>query len=44
MKVDLLDRDIIIELERIAREKQCKLQDTWAESDSIKRQLLGYIF
>ena len=44
MKVDLLDIDIIIELECIAREKQCKLQDTWAESDSMKRQLLGYIF
>jgi hypothetical protein len=43
-KADLLDRGIIIELERIPREKQRRLEEIWAEFDSIKPELLGYIF
>jgi hypothetical protein len=43
-KADLLDRGIIIELERIPREKQCRLEDVWAEFDAIKPELLGYVF
>jgi hypothetical protein len=43
-KPDLLDRGIIIELERIPREKQRRLEEIWAEFDSIKPELLGYIF
>jgi hypothetical protein len=43
-KADLLDRGIIIELERISREKQCRLENIWAEFDAIKPELLGYIF
>ena len=43
-KADLLDRGIIIELERIPREKQRRLGEIWAEFDSIKPELLGYIF
>jgi hypothetical protein len=46
-KVDLRDRAIIVELERIAKEKQCNLQDTcgWIyPKDSMKHQLLGFIF
>jgi hypothetical protein len=43
-KADLLDRGIIIELERIPREKQRKLEEIWAEFDGIKAELLGCIF
>jgi hypothetical protein len=43
-KADLLDRGIIIELERIPREKQRRLEEIWVEFDSIKPELLGYIF
>jgi hypothetical protein len=43
-KADLLDRGIIIELERIAKEKQRKIEDVWAEFEAIKPQLLAYIF
>jgi hypothetical protein len=43
-KADLLDRGIIIELDRISREKQCRLENIWAEFDGIKPELLGYIF
>jgi hypothetical protein len=43
-KADLLDRGIIIELERISREKQRRLEEIWAEFDGIKPELLGYIF
>ena len=43
-KADLLDRGIIIELERIPREKQRRLENIWAEFDGIKQELLGYIF
>jgi hypothetical protein len=38
-KADLLDRGIIIELERIPREKQRRLEEIWH-----KPELLGYIF
>jgi hypothetical protein len=43
-KADLLDRGIIIELERIPREKQRRLEEIWAEFDRIRPELLGYIF
>jgi hypothetical protein len=43
-KSDLLDRGLIIELERIAKEKQRKIEDVWAEFEAIKPQLLAYIF
>jgi hypothetical protein len=43
-KADLLDRGIIIELERISREKQRRLEEIWAEFDGIKPEFLGYIF
>ena len=43
-KADLLDRGIIVELERISREKQRRLEEIWTEFDSIKPELLGYIF
>lgn len=39
-----LDRGIIIELERIPREKQRRLEEIWTEFDSIKPELLGYVF
>jgi hypothetical protein len=43
-KADLLDRGIIIELERIPREKERRLEEIWTEFDSVKPELLGYIF
>ncbi len=43
-KADLLDRGLIIELERIAKEKQRKIEDVWVEFEAIKPQLLAYIF
>ena len=43
-KADLLDRGIIIELERIPREKRRRVEEIWAEFDRIKPELLGYIF
>jgi hypothetical protein len=43
-KADLLDRAIIIELERIPREKRREIEDIWVEFDRIKPQLLSYIF
>lgn len=42
-KADLLDRGIIIELERIPRENERKLEVIWQEFEEIKPQLLGYI-
>jgi hypothetical protein len=41
-KPDLLDRGLIIELERIVKIR--KVEDIWAEFDLIKPQLLAYIF
>jgi hypothetical protein len=43
-KADLLDRGIIIELERISKEKQRKIEDIWTEFETIKPQLLSHIF
>ncbi len=43
-RADLLDRDLIILLERISNEKRRKLSDIWNDFEKIKPQLLGYIF
>jgi hypothetical protein len=43
-KADLLDRGIIVKLERILKEDQQKLEVIWQEFEKIKSQLLGYIF
>ncbi|HEX9677756.1 hypothetical protein [Nitrososphaera sp.] len=43
-KPDLLDRAIIIQLERIARERRRKESLLMAELDAIRPALLGYIF
>jgi hypothetical protein len=43
-KADLLDRSIIIVLERIAKENRRKIQEILLELESIKPMLLGYIF
>ena len=43
-KADLLDRGIIIELERIPENKRLKDEDVKAQLDTIKSQLLGFIF
>jgi hypothetical protein len=44
IKSDLLDRSIIIQLERIPKKKRRKIEDLWKEFEMIKPQLLGYIF
>jgi len=43
-KADLLDRGLIIELERIQEERQLKPENLWREFEQIRPQLLGYIF
>ena len=43
-KADLLDRALIIQLERIPKEKRCKVEEIWKEFEKIKAQVLGYIF
>lgn len=43
-KADLLDRGLIIQLERISNENRRKIEEIWAEFERIKPQLLGYIF
>ena len=43
-KADLLDRGIIVELERITKDKIRKVEEIWQEFEKIKPQLLGYIF
>lgn len=43
-KADLLDRGLIIELQRIEEERQLKPADLWKEFEEIRPQLLGYIF
>ena len=43
-KADLLDRGIIIQLERIAKEKRRKIEDIWNDFENLRPQLLGYIF
>lgn len=42
-KPDLLDRGLIIELERIDEGKQLKPEDLWKKFEEIRPQLLGYI-
>ena len=43
-KADLLDRGIIVELERIPKERMVKLEVIWQEFEKLKPQLLGYVF
>ena len=43
-KADLLDRSIIILLERISKEKRKRNEEIWKKFNEIKSQLLGYIF
>lgn len=43
-KPDLLDRSIIVELERISKDNRRKLEDIWNEFNDLKPKLLGYIF
>lgn len=43
-KADLLDRSIIILLERILKEKRKRSEEIWKKFNEIKSQLLGYIF
>jgi hypothetical protein len=43
-KSDLLDRGLIIELERISSDSQRQIRQIWKDFDEMKPQLLGYIF
>lgn len=43
-KADLLDRGLIIELQRILDDKRRKEKEIWAEFEHLRSQLLGYIF
>jgi hypothetical protein len=43
-KADLLDRGLIIALERIPEYNRRKIEDIVNEFDRLKPQLLGYIF
>ncbi|HET7285043.1 MAG TPA: hypothetical protein VFI70_10190 [Nitrososphaeraceae archaeon] len=43
-KSDLLDRSLIIELERIPSDSQRQIKKIWKDFNEIKPQLLGYIF
>jgi len=43
-KADLLDRGVIIQLERVRKDKWRKIEDIWKEFEQIRPQLLGYIF
>lgn len=43
-KADLLDRGIIIQLERIPKQNRRKIEDIWNEFEIIKPSLLAYIF
>ncbi|MFZ0895246.1 MAG: hypothetical protein WAZ77_12160 [Candidatus Nitrosopolaris sp.] len=43
-KADLLDRGLIIQLERIPKVKIRKLEDICEDFEKIKPRLLGYIF
>lgn len=42
-KADLLDRGLIIQLERMPKDKRRKLSEIWEEFEGIRPQLLGYI-
>lgn len=43
-KADLLDRGLIIQLERLDKDKRLKIEDIWKNFDEIKQQLLGFMF
>jgi hypothetical protein len=43
-KSDLLDRGLIIELERISSDSQRQIRQIWKDFDEMKPQLLGYLF
>ncbi len=43
-KADLLDRGIIVQLERIPKERRRKLQDIWNDFEILRPKLLAYIF
>lgn len=43
-KADLLDRGLIIQLERIPKEKRRKVEEIWKEFEELKPRLLGYTF
>jgi hypothetical protein len=43
-KADLLDRGIIIQLERILRQNRRKIEDIWKDFEVLRPQLLAYIF
>lgn len=43
-KPDLLERGLIIQLERIPKERRRKINNIWREFESLRPQLLGYIF
>ena len=43
-KADLLDRGIIVQLERIPKERRRKSADIWKEFEILRPQLLGHIF
>ena len=43
-KADLLDRGIIIQLERIPKDKRRKIEDIWNDFVNLRPQLLRYIF
>src|SRR6185436_14733598 len=43
-KPDLLDRGLIIELERIDETRQLKPEDLMKQFEELRPQLLGYIF
>ena len=43
-KADILDRGIIIQLERIQKEKRRKIEDIWKDFEILRPHLLAYIF
>jgi hypothetical protein len=43
-KADLLDRGIIIQLERILKQNRRKIEDIWKDFEILRPQLLAYIF
>ena len=43
-KSDLLNRGLIIQLERITTDSQRQIKHIWQEFESMKPQLLGFIF
>lgn len=43
-KADLLDRGLIIQLSKISKDKRREKEEIWAEFETIRPKLLGYIF